>query len=195
MRVSPERFDLRSIAPQPWKNGAGVTREIASGGASSAAFDWRISVAEVEHDSPFSTFPGIDRCIVLLRGEGMQLRSNDGAIDHALAEAHAPFRFSGDVALNATLIDGASSDFNLMTRRGVFRSEVSCERSATLLTRADVTLVLCSIGIWRMAGDDPAALGPMQALLWRAPVTPRRVEPVNDNSVLLVVRLCHDRPP
>ena len=80
----PRRFDLRGIAPQPWKNGAGLTREIAFGGASAADFDWRLSVAEVVRDAPFSAFPGIDRCITLLRGAGMHLRAVDGSMDHAL---------------------------------------------------------------------------------------------------------------
>ncbi|MES2101444.1 MAG: HutD family protein [Pseudomonadota bacterium] len=199
MSVSPERFDLQAIAPQPWKNGAGLTREIAFGGASAAQFDWRISLAEVARDAPFSAFPGVDRCIVLLRGAGMRLRSARGAIepaiDHALTTPLAPFRFPGDVALDATLVDGACSDFNVMTRRGVFRSAVTCERSATALRGGDVTLLLCSVGEWQVGGDESSTLAPMQALLWRASVESLRVAPSSDASALLVVRLCHDRQP
>lgn len=192
---APERFDLRAIAPQPWKNGAGLTREIAFGGASAAQFDWRISLAEVVRDAPFSAFPGIDRCIVLLRGAGMRLRSIDAAIDHALTTPLAPFRFPGDVALDATLVDGSSSDFNVMTRRGVFRSDVTCEHTATELSGGDVTLLLCSAGEWQVAGDESSTLAPMQALLWRTPIESLRVAPSNGASALLVVRLCHDRRP
>jgi environmental stress-induced protein Ves len=191
--ASPERFDLREIAPQPWKNGAGLTREIAFGGASSVDFDWRISLADVAQDAPFSAFPGVDRCIVLLRGAGMRLRSADGQTDHALTTPLAPFCFPGDAALDATLLDGASSDFNVMTRRGRFRSQVTCERSAGDLRGGDVTLLLCSAGEWQVAVDEPLALGPMQALLWRTPVGALRVEPGGDPAALLVVRLCHDR--
>ena len=192
---APERFDLRAIAPQPWKNGAGLTREIAFGGASSADFDWRISLADIERDAPFSAFPGIDRCIVLLRGAGMQLRASDGAIDHALTTPLEPFRFPGDVALDATLTDGPSTDFNVMTRRGAFRSEVNCERSATSLRGSDVTLLLCHGGEWRVTSAETATLSPMQALLWREPIGALRIEPHGDAAALLVVRLCHDRQP
>ena len=195
MSVSPERFDLQAIAPQPWKNGAGLTREIAFGGASAAQFDWRISLAEVAHDAPFSAFPSVDRCIVLLRGAGMRLRSADGAIDHELTTPLAPFRFPGDVALDATLVDGSSSDFNVMTRRGVFRSHVTCERRATALRGGDVTLLLCSAGEWQVGGDESSTLAPMQALLWRTPVDSLHAAPSGDASALLVVRLCHDRQP
>ena len=67
------RIDVGAIAPQRWKNGAGWTREIALGpaGASADDFGWRLSVAELEHDAPFSAFPGIDRCIVVIDGAGM----------------------------------------------------------------------------------------------------------------------------
>jgi environmental stress-induced protein Ves len=194
--VSAQQFDLRAIAPQPWKNGAGLTREIAFGGTSSAAFDWRISLAEVERDAPFSAFPGINRCIVLLRGAGMRLRSLDGSVDHALTEALRPFRFSGDLPLDATLAAGTSSDFNVMTRRGVFRSEVSCHRAAAELAGADVTLLLCAEGEWSVTAGASHTLGAMQALLWREPVASVFVEPAIDApSALMLVRLCQDRQP
>lgn len=192
---APERFDLRAIAPQPWKNGAGLTREIAFGGASNTAFDWRLSVAEVERDAPFSAFPGIDRCIVLLRGAGMRLRSPDGRIDHALTEALVPFAFPGEVPPSAALVDGASHDFNVMTRRGVFRSQLRCHRAAAVLAGGDVTLLLCCDDEWRVtAGAAPLTLGPQQALLWREPVDSIDARPIGAAATLLQVRLCHDRP-
>ena len=190
--TASERFDLRTITPQPWKNGAGLTREIAYGGPSAAEFDWRISVAEVAHDAPFSAFPGIDRCITLLRGAGMRLCADDGSVDHALTEPLTPFRFPGDVALMATLTGGACSDFNVMTRRGHCRSEVSLHRGRAELPDADVTLLLCCDGDWRVGSDT---LGPLQALLWRAPRGAIEVRPAAEAAALLLVRLCHDHAP
>lgn len=194
--MSPQRIDLPAIAPQLWKNGAGLTREIAFGDASRADFDWRISLAEVERDAAFSAFPGIDRCIALWRGAGMRLRSPDGAIEHVLAEPLAPWHFPGDLALDATLLDGPSSDFNVMTRRGVFRSELRRHRSAAALRGGDVTLLLCRSGSWSVAAEaPPLMLGPMQALLWCEPVDALHVEPIAGAAALLFVRLCHDRRP
>ena len=187
-----ERFDLRTITPQPWKNGAGLTREIAFGGPSAAEFDWRISVAEVARDAPFSAFPGIDRCITLLRGAGMRLRAHDGSVDHALTESLTPFHFAGDVPLMATLVGGACSDFNVMTRRERYRSEVSIRRSRAELPDADVTLLLCNEGEWVVGTET---LGPRQALLWRAPRGVIESRPVVENAALLLVRLCHDHTP
>lgn len=205
--MTVERIDLNRITPQPWKNGAGLTREIAIGG-DAHGFDWRISVADIERDAPFSAFPGIDRCIVLLRGAGMRLRSHNGPIDHALTEPLAPFCFAGEMALDATLVGGASSDFNVMTRRGVFRSEVSCHRGPIEAPGGDVTLVWCCAGEWHL--DTAQAIGPSlgwslgwsldpllhpsQALLWRSPIASVTLRPVQaEGCAALLVRLCHDR--
>ena len=95
--------DYRSM---PWKNGAGRTTEIAvhPAGAALDAFAWRVSIADVERDGPFSRFPGIDRTIVLLDGAGMRLRS--GASDIELTTRFVPHDFSGDDAIECTLVAG-----------------------------------------------------------------------------------------
>ena len=56
--------------PVPWKNGGGVTREVAAfpDGAGFDDFLWRISMAEVRADGPFSVFPGVDRVLAVLEG-------------------------------------------------------------------------------------------------------------------------------
>jgi uncharacterized protein len=191
---SPERFDLRHIEPQPWKNGAGLTREIAVGpkGGTVSDFDWRFSLAEVERDAPFSAFPGIARCIVLLHGAGMRLRSDRGEFDHRLDQPLVPYHFSGDTPLSATLIDGPSSDFNVMAQRSAWTCEATAQRAAFEPARADVTLLLCSEGAWLVTGVSPETLGPMQALLWRIPPPRIHVSP-QPAGALLLVRLCHDR--
>ncbi|HEV7980797.1 HutD family protein [Amycolatopsis sp.] len=60
--------------PVPWKNGGGVTREVAGGFSD---FGWRVSVADVSTSGPFSVFPGVDRTIMGVEGSGMVL-SLDG---------------------------------------------------------------------------------------------------------------------
>ena len=66
------------LAPTPtavWKNGGGVTREIVASpeGAPLDAFDWRVSLADVSADGPFSSFPGVDRTLTVVEGAGMDL--------------------------------------------------------------------------------------------------------------------------
>ncbi len=191
--MSVERFDLRAIVAQPWKNGAGVTRQIAVSPADAgvADFDWRISVAEVERDSPFSAFPGVDRCIVLVRGVGMHLKSAGGEVDHRLDEPLAPFRFPGDMPLEATLIGGACSDFNVMTRRGVWRSEVVVHAAAFDVRACNVFVLLCIEGEWQVPGIAEA-IAPMEGVVWRAIDEPLHIHPTRSGCIL-AIRLCHDR--
>ncbi len=100
----------------PWKNGGGLTRELASHPANDA-FDWRLSVAEVASDGPFSEFPGVDRLIVLLDGAGMDLEFVDEASSVRLRPELGWYRFAGESVVHATLPDGPTTDLNLMWRR------------------------------------------------------------------------------
>ena len=110
-----------SLAPVPWKNGGGNTTEIALGppGAPYHGFDWRISLATITHDGPFSLFPGVDRTLALVDGPGLVLDADDGS-RHVLGgpgDDDTVIEFAGESALRATLNGGATLDFNVMTRR------------------------------------------------------------------------------
>ena len=98
----------------PWKNGGGVTTEICVT-PPSGAFDWRVSIATVNKDGPFSTFAGYERHIMTLSGEGMVLDIAECG-RFALELLH-PFSFSGDAQVQGSLMQGAVLDFNLMVRR------------------------------------------------------------------------------
>ncbi|MBL8575777.1 MAG: HutD family protein [Mesorhizobium sp.] len=102
----------------PWKNGGGETAEIAvyPAGASVEDFGWRISMATVASDGPFSLFPGIDRTLSVLEGEGMVL-DIEGQEPVTLTPASAPLSFPADVPTSAQLLGGPITDLNVMTRR------------------------------------------------------------------------------
>lgn len=104
----------------PWKNGGGVTREVLVelDPADPSQFLWRISIATVAQAGPFSRFPGIDRSIAVLDGAGMRL-DVDGKPE-TVSRGGTPFRFSGDADVFSELIDGETTDLNVMTRRGRF---------------------------------------------------------------------------
>ena len=99
-----------------WKNGAGWTREILRWPREAEEWDWRLSIAEVDRDGPFSAFPGVDRELVLLAGEGMRLVFEDGEVAE-LQPPHDRVRFAGERALHAELVSGPTQDFNLMWKR------------------------------------------------------------------------------
>jgi len=98
-----------------WKNGAGWTSEIMRV-PDGDDWDWRMSIAEIEADAPFSTFPGVDRELVLLDGNGLRLRFEDGAV-HEVLPPHGRLRFAGERGARAELLDGPTRDFNLMWKR------------------------------------------------------------------------------
>lgn len=97
---------------QRWRNDGGWTREIHREGAPDDWL-WRLSIAEVETDGPFSRFEGIGREIVLLSGNGMRLDFGDeGAVD--LLPESPRLRFDGAAVVECSLLDGPTTDFNLM---------------------------------------------------------------------------------
>ena len=145
----------------PWKNGGGLTREVAAfpAGAALDAFVWRVSIAEVAAPGAFSTFAGVDRTLVLLAGAGMMLDEAGGATLTLKAPLDMA-RFAGETAIEARLVDGATRDFNLMVRRGVAVGEVSvvhAEVASTCTLDADVVLLFCAGGSIEVTlGDDDA---------------------------------------
>ena len=98
----------------PWKNGGGETTELFAN-PPTGNFDWRVSIAKVNADGPFSNFAGYERHIMTLSGEGMKLDiEGRGIIELAPLK---PFSFSGDALVNGSLVYGPVLDFNLMVRR------------------------------------------------------------------------------
>ena len=101
------------MAPQPWRNGGGQTRELLTWPESG---DWllRISLADIEKDGPFSAFPGVTRWFTVVHGKGVVLHFGDRI--ETLGPGSAPLRFDGAAAPGCELIDGPTRDLNLMVR-------------------------------------------------------------------------------
>jgi len=108
-----------------WRNGLGWTREIHAHATAGPLGDWawRLSIAEIEQDAPFSAFPGIDRELVLLSGNGLRLRFADGEV-RELHPPHDKLRFAGERAVAGELLDGPTQDFNLMWRRDLVDAQL-----------------------------------------------------------------------
>jgi len=105
--------------PVRWANGGGVTRELASraagAGVSGPAFDWRLSLADIDRDGPFSALPGVDRCFAPVEGEVLLALPGGG---RRTGDGDAPLRFPGEAAPEAVLPAGARCRaLNLMTAR------------------------------------------------------------------------------
>ena len=102
----------------PWKNGGGITTEIAIGpaGATLDNFDWRVSVACIETAGPFSSFSGIDRTLAVLSGAGLTL-DIEGRAPLLLHAADNGVAFPGELRVVARLEGAMVKDVNVMTRR------------------------------------------------------------------------------
>lgn len=153
----------------PWKNGGGVTTEIVvhPENAGLDAFEWRLSMALVAQDGPFSLFPGIDRMLAVLEGEGLSL-SIDAAPPKILTPASPPLAFAADVPVHGALAGGPVTDLNLMVRRGTPHSM----RRRLLDSSVDFT----AHARWNLlynpadrveitVGTKPAELGPQDGVL------------------------------
>lgn len=110
---------FRDHAAMPWPNGAGITYEVTRY-PDTGDFDWRISLADIDNDCPFSVMPGVDRGIVLMEGNHMILANLEQKlrIDELVA-----FNYPGEIAYDCTLPVGPAKDLNIMTRRGKFTSK------------------------------------------------------------------------
>ena len=140
-----QHIHFNQLSAQAWKNGGGSTTEMAVSppGAGFDGFDWRISVATVAVDGPFSVFPGIDRTLTLLSGAGMALEmggntapeQTSGQVSEQTSEQankqivtlcpdQPDWAFAGELSIFARLLDGVTIDFNVMTRRSRCQHQV-----------------------------------------------------------------------
>ena len=92
---------LADVPASPWRNGGGVTRELACWPEAND-WRWRVSVAEVESSGPFSRFDGVQRWFAVLSGAGVRLNLHGQA--HELTRASEPFAFDGAAAVDCELL-------------------------------------------------------------------------------------------
>ncbi|PKV89222.1 HutD family protein [Streptomyces sp. TLI_146] len=159
-------FDVETLPAGRWRNGGGATREITSRPTGAEDFGWRASVADINRDGPFSAFPGVDRTLTLLTGDGVRLIC-PGEFDRLLARAGEPFGFSGDLALDAELPGGPCRVLNLMVRRGRWTATVD-RVGGPVAPRAGHAGVLYVLrGRWQADAHGPV-LTSGQGLWWDA---------------------------
>ena len=146
------RLTPREARRMPWKNGGGTTLELAvepAGATLETGFAWRLSSAEVALSGPFSAFPGIERTLLLLAGDGFRLDfGGHGTV--VLDQPLEPVRFSGDWPAEATLLGGPCVDFNLMADPARCRARLAVLRldgSRRLALDARTVLLFVARGV------------------------------------------------
>lgn len=166
------RLPASGYRAMPWKNGQGITHEIARepapGTTGGDSFLWRLSIAEVAADGDFSLFAGIDRTISLIEGAGMEL-DFDEAPRKRIDRRFQPFDFSGDWHCRCRLLDGPIRDFNLMVDRARLKAETKVLRPGDETREIDAglgrLLIYCGAGEvaaggFTAAAGDTLSLGP-----------------------------------
>lgn len=175
-----------SYRRMPWKNGGGETFEIATSppAATPDTMDWRVSMAIVAGNGAFSSFPGVDRTLTILQGEGLRLEL-EGHPPALLSQRSAPFPFDADIPTHATLVGGVVTDFNVMTRRGRYGHRVSrivVNGREHIGTTADAIMVFCCAGTMtcKAGTQSAAALQDGDSALFRT--SPRQIELVSQSQ-------------
>jgi hypothetical protein len=157
---------LADSLPRPWRNGGGVTRELACW-PNSDDWIWRMSVAEVAHSGPFSRFDGVQRWFAVLAGAGVRLSM--GEHSHELTGSSAPLCFDGAVPVDCQLLDGATQDFNLMVRsdQAAQMRRVSGDISCTLDAPKTIAIYAINTGAAVQFEHESVTI-PAHSLAWRS---------------------------
>lgn len=114
--ITPAEF-----ATSAWKNGGGITHEIARDRAA-GDWRWRLSVAEVASDGPFSSFAGYDRILTVIDGAGLDLHAANSIL---AARPLQPVAFSGDLAIDSRMVGGPIRDLNVIYDPARISAEVT----------------------------------------------------------------------
>ncbi|WP_166788175.1 HutD family protein [Cryobacterium glaciale] len=142
----------------PWRNGAGVTSEILVSPAV-GDFDWRLSIATVDSTAPFSTFAGVDRCLLALSEQGLDLIDQGRLVRLGEFESHS---FAGENEVASANVARPTLDLNLMTRRGRCSGTIESHRVAdtwSITARAgEIVVVVIARGLFSLGAQPLAVL-------------------------------------
>ncbi|SJZ85741.1 hypothetical protein SAMN02745126_02578 [Enhydrobacter aerosaccus] len=104
------RLDPATYRRTPWKNGGGITTDIAEHDDL-----WRFGRTPIVAGGPFSDYAGFDRLQVLVAGRGLVLETPEGEID--VRTPFQPVRFAGETRIVSRLEAGPVEVVNLIGRR------------------------------------------------------------------------------
>ena len=153
----------------PWANGGGITYEVARWPEDSSDFDWRLSIAEVAREGPFSSYPGIDRILILLKGT-MALVIDGTPYD---VPPFAPLAFAGEARVDALLTAGPTMDFNVMTRRGRTKASIDVREGPDVIMMPPPegwVAALVLDGEWTTPDEEVDPMGPWDCAIADSPL-------------------------
>ena len=102
-----------NLVTTPWRNGQGVTRDIATVSARDGGLLWQASLAELTGDCDFSDYAGFDRVFTPVAGDFIAL-SHDGG-PFVPCPLLTPYPFNGGARTQCRLGGQAGRAFNVIT--------------------------------------------------------------------------------
>jgi environmental stress-induced protein Ves len=137
VRLAP--IDPAAFRHTPWKNGGGVTIDVAEAllpGFAPGSWEgmvWRFGRTAIVTPGPFSDLGGFDRAQVLVSGQGLVLETPAGEID--VRQPFKPVRFAGETAITSRLEAGPVEVVNLLGDRSRVSIELSCLAAGATVSR------------------------------------------------------------
>ena len=187
-------ISLADVPSSPWKNGGGITREFIAW-PNAQDWVWRLSVAEVQRNGPFSRFDGVQRWFAVLAGTGVRLTLTDPAqrqSAHALTQQSAPFCFDGATPVDCDLLDGATQDFNLMVRQAQARAHmqrVNGELAHTTTAACTVAIYANAAAVQLRVGEVPITVA-HHTLYWQTVPAGTALHVLASDALLLEITPC-----
>ena len=137
----------------PWKNGQGLTSEFAihpvGANVSENSFHWRLSSAEIVQGGAFSSFPGYERYLALVKGRELQLNFEPSK-RQILLQLGKVCRFSGSDSVSSMPNEGPVQDLNLIYSpthvQAVFESAALKSKPRSFKMTGTVGFVYCVEG-------------------------------------------------
>ena len=123
----------------PWANGRGTSFEIASDRNEAGEWSWRLAMAPVNENGPFSRIECVNRSLAVVEGAGMLLSVDRKKLQCLPMQV---VQFRGDAITEATLTDGPIMDINLMVRRKEADGEMAIVSDAGLLNSASIVVAV-----------------------------------------------------
>ena len=165
------RLDSARYRRTPWKNGGGVTVDIAGAsvpGVAPGAWEgviWRFGWTRIERPGPFSDLSGFDRLLAVVEGQGLVLHPVGAPALDVRARFH-PVRFPGEWRIESELEDGPVAVVNLMADRRRAAIELRFATGiAPLAFEAGALVLYAAAGASTVElGDDSIELAPADAV-------------------------------
>ena len=145
----------------PWANGRGTSYEIASNRNAEGFWTWRLAMAPVNEDGPFSRVECVNRSLAVVEGAGMNLSVDRKNIR---CEPLQVVHFRGEAVTEAALIDGPILDINLMVRRKNATGTMQIVDCVDEVLDASIVVAVSTSAVLNCDGDE-LSLGQFDALV------------------------------